>query len=84
MVAQKIYLDEELKSVTKEIFKSYGLSFSDGLNFLLKQVMDKKTPILSDNLQIETIPHNDPDYALMQSTVGEKSYSLDEVMKEFE
>ena len=79
-------LDTKLKATAKELFKSYGLSFSDGINFLLKQATDKNTPMLS--LDIEPIYPNDTDYKLMQEARenrknGEKTYSLEKVMKEF-
>ena len=64
----------------------YGLSLSDGINFLLKQATEKKTPIL--DLNIEQINPNDSDYKLIEKARsnranGEKVHSLDEVMKEF-
>lgn len=80
-IRSNVYLDEELKSITKDIFKSYGLSFSDGINFLLKQVSDRKTLILNKDLDIEVVSPNDPDYALMEATKGEETISLDEFMK---
>ena len=85
-VRSNVYLDTELKESAREMFKNYGLSLSDGINFLLKQATEKKSPIL--DLNIEQISPNDPDYKLVEEARrnranGEKIYSLDEVMKEF-
>lgn len=41
-VRSNVYLDINLKQNAKEMFKEYGLSLSDGINFLLKQATDKK------------------------------------------
>jgi DNA-damage-inducible protein J len=85
-IRSNVYLDTELKESAREMFKNYGLSLSDGINFLLKQATEKKSPIL--DLNIEQINPNDPDYKLVEEARknranGEKIYSLDEVMKEF-
>ena len=85
-VRSNVYLDTELKESAREMFKSYGLSLSDGINFLLKQATEKKTPIF--DLNIEQINQKDSDYKLIEEARknranGEKVYSLDEVMKEF-
>ena len=85
-IRSNVYLDTELKKSAREMFKNYGLSLSDGINFLLKQATEKKSPIL--DLNIEQISPNDPDYKLVEEARknranGEKIYSLDEVMKEF-
>lgn len=85
-VRSNVYLDTELKENARELFKKYGLSLSDGINFLLKQATDKKTPMF--DLDIEPVYPNDPDYKLMEEARknrknGEKVYSLEEVMKEF-
>ena len=85
-IRSNVYLDTELKESAREMFKNYGLSLSDGINFLLKQATEKKSPIL--DLSIEQISPNDPDYKLVEEARkkranGEKVYSLDEVMKEF-
>ena len=40
------------------------MSLSDGINFLLKQATEKKTPIL--DLNIEQINPNDSDYKLIE------------------
>ena len=85
-IRSNVYLDTELKKSAREMFKNYGLSLSDGINFLLKQATEKKSPIL--DLSIEQISPNDPDYKLIEEARknranGEKIYSLDEVMKEF-
>ena len=85
-IRSNVYLDSELKESAREIFKTYGLSLSDGINFLLKQATEKKSPIL--DLNIEQINPNDPDYKLIEEARknranGEKIHSLEEVMKEF-
>ena len=85
-IRSNVYLDTELKESAREMFKNYGLSLSDGINFLLKQATEKKSPIL--DLNIEQISPNDPDYKLVEEARknranGEKIYSLNEVMKEF-
>ena len=85
-VRSNVYLDTELKESAREIFKNYGLSLSDGINFLLKQATEKKSLIL--DLNIEQINPNDSDYKLIEEARknrvnGEKIHSLDDVMKEF-
>ena len=85
-IRSNVYLDTELKESAREMFKTYGLSLSDGINFLLKQATEKKSLIL--DLNIEQINPNEPDYKLIEEARknranGEKIYSLDEVMKEF-
>jgi addiction module RelB/DinJ family antitoxin len=85
-IRSNVYLDTELKESAREIFKTYGLSLSDGINFLLKQATEKKSLIL--DLNIEQINPNDPDYKLVEEARknranGEKTHSLDDVMKEF-
>ena len=85
-IRSNVYLDTELKKSAREMFKNYGLSLSDGINFLLKQATEKKSPIL--DLNIEQIKLNDHDYKLVKEARknrvnGEKIHSLDEVMKEF-
>ena len=80
-IRSNVYLDTSLKEQAKEIFKSYGLSLSDGINMLLKQVTEKKNPILIPGLEIEVVDKNDPDYELMRQTDNEETYSLEEVKK---
>ena len=85
-VRSNVYLDTELKESAREIFKKYGLSLSDSINFLLKQTTEKKTPIL--DLNIEEITPTDLDYKFIEEARknrknGEKIHSLDDVMKEF-
>ena len=85
-IRSNVYLDTELKESAREMFKNYGLSLSDGINFLLKQATEKKSPIL--DLSIEQISPNDADYKLVEEARknranGEKIHSLEEVMKEF-
>lgn len=78
-VRSNIYLDAKLKKSAKELFKSYGLSLSDGINFLLKQATDKKSPIFG--LDIEPVYPDDPDYKLMEEARKGDTISLDEFMK---
>ena len=85
-VRSNVYLDNALKESARQMFKNYGLTLSDGINFLLKQATEKKSPIL--DLNIEQISPNDPDYKLVEEARknranGEKIHSLDDVMKEF-
>ena len=88
-IRSNVYLDSELKESAREMFKNYGLSLSDGINFLLKQATEKKSPILDLNIeQINPNDPNDPDYKLIEKARknranGEKIHSLDDVMKEF-
>jgi len=82
-VRSNIFIDYNLKEEAKKIFKKHGLSFSDGINHLLKQLKDKKTFVFND-LDIEPIYPDDLDYKLMQEARKGKSYSLSEVVKEFE
>jgi len=63
-VRTNVYLEQTLKNQAKELFKSYGLSLSDGLNFLLKQTLDKKKINLA--MEIEPILKDDPDYKVLQ------------------
>lgn len=49
MIASKVrtnvYLDSDMKSKAKEIFKHYGVSLSDAINmFLAQSVMEKGLP----------------------------------------
>ena len=80
-VRSNVYLDVSLKQSAKEMFKAYGLSFSDGLNLLLKQATDKRSPILISDLDIEPVYPDDPDYKLIQDVKNEDTISLDEFMK---
>ena len=63
-VRTNVYLDKTLKDQAKEFFKQYGLSLSDGLNFLLKKTLDKRE--LELDMQIEPVLPRDPDYELLQ------------------
>jgi len=74
-----IYIDDRLKQKAEEIFERYGLSLSDGMNLLLKQVISKKNPILIPELDIEALKEDDPDYNLMRETDKEESYTLEEI-----
>ncbi len=80
-IRSNVYLDVELKESAKKLFKSYGLSLSDGLNILLRKATKEEFEPFP--FEIEPIYPNDPDYKLVEQTRSEKRYSLDEVMKEF-
>ena len=82
-VRSNVYLNATLKQNAKEIFKGYGLNFSDGLNLLLKQVASKKSPILINDLDIELVYPDDPDYKLIQraNRDSEGRYSLEEAFR---
>jgi len=64
-IRTNVYLDKNLKDQAKEFFKSYGLSLSDGLNFLLKKTLDKKD--LDFDMKIEPILSEDPDYEIAKN-----------------
>jgi len=64
-VRTNVYLDKNLKDQAKEFFKSYGLSLSDGLNFLLKKTLEKKE--LDLDMQIEPILPGDSDYEIAKN-----------------
>ena len=53
-IRSNVYLDTELKEIAREMFKNYGLSLSDGINFLLKQATDKKSPGLRGDSSCKT------------------------------
>ena len=50
-IRTNVYLDKQLKEEAKKLFKEYGMSFSDGLNFLLRQVVTKKKFLSQMNLR---------------------------------
>ena len=62
-VRTNVYLDKSLKDEAKQFFKQYGLSLSDGLNFLLKKTLEKKE--LNLDMEIEPILPGDPDYEII-------------------
>ena len=64
-VRTNVYLDKNLKDQAKEFFKSYGLSLSDGLNFLLKKTLEKKE--LDLDMEIEPVLPGDPDYEIAKN-----------------
>ncbi len=63
-VRSNVYLDKELKEQAKLLFKQYGLSLSDGLNFLLKKTLEKKE--LDLGVSIEPVLPGDADYEILQ------------------
>jgi len=65
-IRTNVYLDKELKEQAKKLFKKYGMSFSDGLNILLRQVVSKKEIPMPPELDIEPVFPGDPDYEAMQ------------------
>ena len=80
-IRTNVYLDKHLKEEAKRIFKEYGMSFSDGLNFMLRQVVNKKEIVIPKELEIEPILPGDPDYKIVEKTRGEETVSLDEFLK---
>ena len=64
-VKSSVYLDKNLKEEAKEFFKQYGLSLSDGLNFLLKKALEKKE--LDLDMEIEPVLPGDPDYEIAKN-----------------
>ena len=80
-IRTNVYLDKHLKEEAKRIFKEYGMSFSDGLNLLLRQVVTKKGISIPEELEVEPILPGDPDYRIVESTRGEETVSLDEFMR---
>ena len=64
-VRTNVYLDKNLKNQAKEFFKQYGLSLSDGLNFLLKKTLEKKE--LDLDMEIEPILPSDPDFKIAKN-----------------
>ena len=80
-IRTNVYLDRQLKEEAKRIFKEYGMSFSDGLNFMLRQVVTKKGIPIPKELEIEPILPEDPDYKIVERTRGEETVSLDEFLR---
>ena len=78
-VRSNVYLDKELKEKAREIFKEYGLSLSDGINMLLKRVVETKRSLILGELDIEPVDKNDPDYAVVEQTRGEDTTILDKL-----
>jgi len=65
-IRSNVYLDKELKEKAKEIFKEYGLSLSDGINMLLNRVVKGSMPLIPNELDIESVGKDDPDYKVLQ------------------
>ena len=80
-IRSNVYLDKHLKEEARRIFKEYGMSFSDGLNLLLRQVVTKKEIFIPKELEIEPIQPEDPDYEIVKKTRGEETVSLDEFLR---
>ena len=82
-IRTNVYLDKALKEEAKKLFKEYGMSFSDGLNFLLRQVVTKREVPLPPELDIEPIYPGDPDYEYISKHVrhrkSEEYVSMDEI-----
>ena len=64
-VRTNVYLDKHLKDQAKDFFKQYGLSLSDGLNFLLKKTLNKRK--LDLDTEIEPILPEEPDYKIAKN-----------------
>jgi len=69
-IRSNIYLDKSLKEEAKSFFKSYGLSLSDGINLLLKQLLKKEENVL--HFSIELVDSKDDDYNII--CTAEKNY----------
>ncbi len=80
-IRSNVYLDKHLKEEAKRMFREYGMSFSDGINLLLRQVVAKKEIPIPRDLEIEMILPDDPDYEIIKKTRGEETVSLDELLK---
>ena len=82
-IRTNVYLDSELKEQAKKLFKEYGMSFSDGINILLRKVVKEREFPIPNELDIEPIHPDDPDYkALMdaqKSRKDENYASMDEI-----
>jgi len=74
-----IYIDEQLKDEAKAFLKQYGISLSNGVNLLLKQMIQKKKLPLPENIEI--IQPGEEDYGLIDKTKDEETISLDTFMK---
>jgi len=64
-VRSNVYLDKTLKIQAMQLFKEYGLSLSDGINFLLKKALEKQ--VLTLDIKKEIILPNDPDYQILEN-----------------
>ena len=80
-IRSNVYLDRHLKEEAKRLFKEYGMSFSDGINLLLRQIVARKEVPIPKDLEIETVLPDDPDYRIVEKTRGEETVSLDEFLK---
>jgi addiction module RelB/DinJ family antitoxin len=80
-IRSNLYLDKELKEKAREIFKSYGLTLSDGINMLLRRVVESGRAPVPKELDIEPIGEDDPDMEIVKRSRGEETISLDEFMK---
>jgi len=58
-----VYLDKDLKEKAKELFKIYGMSLSEGINYLLKKTVEKEEL----DIEIEPILPGDPDYEIAKN-----------------
>ena len=65
-IRTNVYLDKELKEEAKKLFKEYGISFSDGLNFLIRQVVTKKEVPIPNKLDIKPVYPDVPDYKVIE------------------
>lgn len=79
---EKIYIDNEIKEKAKSLFKKYNLTLNEAINLFLSKTVEKKDlPFEIDNeLDIEIVDNNDPDYKLVEKTRGEETISLEEFM----
>jgi len=82
-------VDDRLFNEAKEVFDDLGLTYQDAINlFLFKVTLEKKLPNELLPVDIEIVHEDDPDYqdileCRKRREEGEKCYSLEEVMEEF-
>jgi len=74
-----IYIDEEIKAEAKEFLRQYGISLSNGINLLLKKMIQEKRLPLPDG--VEELKPEEEDYRLIEETKGDETVSLDEFMR---
>ena len=85
MTQEKIYIDSEIKEKAKSLFQKYNLTLNEAINlFLSKSVKEKDLPFklneIDNELNIEIVDKNDPDYKLVEKTRGEETILLKEFM----
>jgi len=74
-----IYIDEEIKAEAKEFLRQYGISLSNGVNLLLKKMIQEKRLPLPDG--VEEVKPGEEDYRLIEESKGDETVSLDEFIR---